>query len=150
MDTHSRVEQSTTDPEEDPSIDSQREAEAQRNILQLLRIGSRILHHDATRRVNGVGNLCSRQCKEQKEHSADIFAGGSNEVVADLVWDASGEGQAEGVVVVDGRVAMASEGKVEACTNVRTDGREMWKLLPLPPMGSCSKSAFGLRKCSGT
>ena len=100
--------------------------------------------------MNGVGNLCSGQGEEQKEHGADIFAGSSNEVVANLVWDASGEGQAEGVVVVDGGVAVTGEGKVEACINVRPDGRELWKLLPLPPMGSCSTSAIGLKNCQGS
>jgi hypothetical protein len=59
--THSRIEQTTTNPEEDPGIYSERETEAECDILQLLWITPRFRYCHAARRWNIVGDLCARQ-----------------------------------------------------------------------------------------
>jgi hypothetical protein len=59
--TYGRIEQTTTNPEEDPSVYSERETKAECDVLQLLWITPNLRYCFAARRWNIVGDLCTRQ-----------------------------------------------------------------------------------------
>jgi hypothetical protein len=68
-DTYGRIEEPSTDAEEDPCVDKQRETKSQRDVKKRRR---------ARRAVNAiigrrVGNLSSGKCKGQEQGSADEF-----------------------------------------------------------------------------
>ena len=76
------VKETSTDSEENPSVDSQGETEAEGNVLQLLRIAASLCERHAARRVYAVGNLSARQCKEEEEYRSDKFTAHGNEMVS--------------------------------------------------------------------
>ncbi len=76
--TYGRIEQPPTDPVKRPRRHAQRKAKGQRDVEQLTRIG-------LARIADGVGDLGAAECEEQEEKGADEFAGGGDEVFADLI-----------------------------------------------------------------
>lgn len=89
-----RVEETTTDTEEDPCVDGERKAKGQSNVLKLLRVGSSFCDSQARGGLDTIRDLSARQGKVEEEHSADEFTTHGDEVVADTVWDAIQEGHA--------------------------------------------------------
>ena len=77
--TYSRVEQASTDAEEDPYRDCQREAECQGDVEQRSNV-----HGPGTTEV--VGDLRSSEGEEQKEEGADKFTCEGDEEMASSIW----------------------------------------------------------------
>jgi hypothetical protein len=77
--TYGRIEQTATDPEKDPGIDGQREAEAQRDEQDLLDVGR------GSGRVGLVRRVCdlrARVGEEQEQERAHELAHHGHKVVA--------------------------------------------------------------------
>lgn len=78
--TYSRIEEASTDAEEDPHVDGQRETKGERDVQQCLKI-----HRVVAQEV--VGNLRASEGKEQEQEGADEFADASNEKIASSVGE---------------------------------------------------------------
>ena len=89
------VEQTTRNAKEHPRIDRKREPEAQRNVLQLLRIAPHLSLALAGRGLDVVRHLRAAEGEVEEEHRADVLAAHGDEVVADVVRDALGEGDTQ-------------------------------------------------------
>lgn len=77
------VEETTSNAEKDPSVDGQRETEAERNVEQVGGIGRRT---DASTSSSGVGDLRDGKREEEKHEGADEFTNHRYKMVAESLW----------------------------------------------------------------
>jgi hypothetical protein len=88
--TNRRIEQSSTDPKENPDINRQTEPESQRNVEQNSRIGrlrhAQWIHRNQRGRI-GIRDLRRGKRKEKEQEGADEFTEHGDEVVADGVGE---------------------------------------------------------------
>ena len=77
------IEQPSTYPEENPSIDGKREAEAQTYIKQLSGIGALSYRGGSGALGLGIGDLSAGKSEEEEEKGTGKLPGHGNEVIAD-------------------------------------------------------------------
>jgi hypothetical protein len=114
--THCWIEEAASDAEEDPSVDSKREAKGQCNVQQGrcvrgLSDGTIIVVLRGRIVGGSVGDLGSAEGEEEEEKGSDELANDGNELVADLVREPTESSEAAFMLVV---LAILHEGEGDA------------------------------------
>lgn len=89
--TYSRIEETSADPKENPSIDDQREAEGETDIEQLGSVRSDRNSRSGLSLRLGVCYLGSREGEEEEKDGAGELAAHGNEMVPDTVRQKANE-----------------------------------------------------------